>query len=704
MALIGKIRKNSWILVVMVGLGLGGFIIMDVSSAGGPGGNNTFNIGEVNGNPIDWVEFQRAEEALYQNSNIGVYDRRDYLWDYFIDQELVNEEAEEIGLIVGEDEMEELQYGVNISPVVQRNFTSPQTGQMDVQSLNEFRQGYQAGTLAPRYLRVWEFQAEEIEKERKQSKLVTIVKKGIYTPTWLAEKIQEEEGVTVDFRYVMLPYDLVEDAEIEVTDADYEAFLKANSEKYQVEEDTRDVSYVVFDVLPTPEDTVLLLEKMADLIRDFKATEEDSIFAINNLGGYDGAYLTLDQLPPVAADTVFSLDSGDVYGPYVDQGSYWAVKSLGQRAIPDSVRSRHILLSIQTQEQVAGALALADSLVGVLQEDISKFPELARQYSGDQGSAANDGDLGFVALNAFVKPMNDHLFFSDAQPGEVTRVVSQFGLHIVEVLERKFDSNTIGVRTASVREPIIPSEATQDMMYDDVLEFAGLNRTLETLTETVNNDPDLTLESFKNLKMNDYRIGDLGSGSSSRDIVQWLFDNDTKKGQVAPEVFIYEDPVNYFNAKYVVAALEDVHDAGLAEPSQVMDLIEGEVKNEKKADILLGRVSGSTLDAIAAEFDVAIDSVENVSFGTDFMRNIGDEKAVLGTSMAMDMNEVSKPIIGKNGVFVIQLTNTDSGGLAQNILRLRRQGSFQIANAADFELLTAMREEAKIKDMRNQFY
>jgi hypothetical protein len=127
MALIGKIRNNMWFVIILLALGLGGFVFMDISSVNSLGGGNQFNVGKVNGTEIDWVEFQKAQEALYSGSTVDVYDQRDFVWSYFVEEAIISAEAEQIGLNVGDAEMDELQFGTRLSPVVQRNFTDPQT-------------------------------------------------------------------------------------------------------------------------------------------------------------------------------------------------------------------------------------------------------------------------------------------------------------------------------------------------------------------------------------------------------------------------------------------------------------------------------------------------------------------------------------------------------------------------------------------------
>ena len=79
MALISKIRKHSWLLILMLALGLGGFVAMDMVGAASKASGNQFTIGQVNGEKLDWNEFQRAERILYPNATGDVYGQRNYI-------------------------------------------------------------------------------------------------------------------------------------------------------------------------------------------------------------------------------------------------------------------------------------------------------------------------------------------------------------------------------------------------------------------------------------------------------------------------------------------------------------------------------------------------------------------------------------------------------------------------------------------------
>ena len=110
------------------------------------------------------------------------------------------------------------------------------------------------------------------------------------------------------------------------------------------------------------------------------------------------------------------------------------------------------------------------------------------------------------------------------------------------------------------------------------------------------------------------------------------------------------------------------------------------------------------INTLQSRFLVDVDSVANVNLSSQIMSGIGDEPKVLGTAMKMEVGETSKPIIGVNGVYVIHVTKHIPASAAQNIGRLRLQGSFQVASAAEFEFLDAMESNAKVDDFRFKFY
>ncbi|MCB0586903.1 MAG: peptidyl-prolyl cis-trans isomerase, partial [Phaeodactylibacter sp.] len=342
MALISKIRKNSWVLVVLIGLGLAGFIIMDMTSGKqSVFGSSQFTIGEIDGEKVDWNQFNRVEQVLYGNSGGEVFSRRKQLWDYFVEEAIVKEEADALGLDVSRQELMDLQFGANPSPVIRQRFSDPNTRQVNFQQLNQIKTAIENGTFTDPQMRAfWAHQEKEIVKARLQSKINNMVVKAIYTPTWMAEMGHNDQNLSIDMAYVKIPFDEIDNTEVTLSDGDYENYLKNNEARYYQDEETRRVEYAVFDVFPTPEDSTKLREKIAGLIPEFEATENDSSFVERNYGSINGFYLTKEDLSPVIADTAFTLPVGSVYGPYIDQGSYQAMKVLDRVTMADSADTR----------------------------------------------------------------------------------------------------------------------------------------------------------------------------------------------------------------------------------------------------------------------------------------------------------------------------------------------------------------------------
>lgn len=688
----------------MIGLGLGGFVIMDMMSGQQSlfGSSQTI-VGNIEGKKLDWNQFMRTESILYGNSNADVYARRNALWNYYVEEALIEQEADALGLGVGKTELIDLQFGANPSPIIRQRFINPQTGQLDRQQLSEFQAAIQSNTLTdPKIRSFWAHQEKEIIKERLQSKLSNMVSKALYTPTWMAEMGNKDQNSRVNFTYVKVPFDEVDNTEVSLSDEDYANYIKENAARFESDEETRILDYVVFEVKPTPDDSAMWRKQIADLIPEFERTQNDSSFVERNFGNYDPAYVKKSQLSSTISDTVFSIPVGSVYGPYMEANAYLAVKVIDRKVIPDSVQSRHILIRAgNTPLSLMQAQNTVDSLKGLIESGAQTFDSLAVAF-GTDGTAANGGDLGYAAPGMMVKPFNDLIFY-EAEEGKLYSVITQFGVHLVEVTGRKYLTNEVGVKVAYIAQSIVPSEDTQNGIYDDVLEFVGQNRTLKQLNEAVGSNPALSIQSTIPLQRNDFSIGTLGSGQTTRDMIRWAF-LDADKGDVAPEVYIYQDAVEFYNNKYVVAALKSINAPGLPKAADIKEQIELEVINKKKGELLKSQMAGKDLSALAANFDVPIDTARSVSFSSSFIPNVGNEPKVIAAAFSLAQNGVSAPVVGNSGVYVIQLTSKTEAGTATNIPQIRRTMASNIRSQVSFRLMETLRENASIKDRRSRFY
>lgn len=702
MALISKIRKNSWLLVVLIALGLIGFIVMDMTSGQqSVFGSSQTILGDIEGKKLDWNQFYRAEQVLYGNSGGDLYSRRNQLWNYFVEEALVQEEAENLGLGVSKTELLDLQFGTNPSPVIQQRFRNPQTGQIDFQQLNQIKTAIEDGSISqdPRLMSYWAHQEKEIIKERLQSKINNLVAKAIYTPTWMAEMGHQEQSAPIDLAYVKVPFDEIDNTEVTLSDEDYERFLEERAEKYKNDEETRILEYVVFEVKPTPEDSATLRNQVVELIPEFEAAENDSLFTERNYGVAPSTFLTKDALSAAIADTVMNMPAGSVYGPYMDQGKYRAVKLVERRMIADSADTRHILIQAQAPEQFAAAEKTIDSLQNLLVTNQASFDSLAINFSQDPGSASKGGLYEGVTPGQFVPEFNEVLFIT-GDIGELYKVRTSYGWHLVEVLGRS-EATTPRVKVAYLEESIVPLEETQENIEAEVLSFIGENRDLESLRESAASR-GLDLKTSTGLTRNAFTIGELGGGQASRDIVRWAFNANV--GEVSPELYGYQDPVDYYTNKYVVVGLRARQAAGLPAVENIKQEIEQQVINQKKGEMLASQISGTDLNAIAQQFSTKVDTAQNVAFNASFVPSLGFEPRVIGKAYTMAQGSVSEPIQGQTGVFVVKVLSKPTAGQPNNIPELRRTMSSPVQQQVPSRLIQAMKKNADIEDNRSRFY
>jgi parvulin-like peptidyl-prolyl isomerase len=114
----------------------------------------------------------------------------------------------------------------------------------------------------------------------------------------------------------------------------------------------------------------------------------------------------------------------------------------------DQVHSAHILVKTKGQ---------ADSILKTVLKDPSKFAKLAAAFSSDTSNKAKGGDLGFAGRGQFVPAFSNAIFA--AKPGSFIEVHSQFGWHVVHVIQHK--QTTFAQATPQLKTDILKNVRTQ---------------------------------------------------------------------------------------------------------------------------------------------------------------------------------------------------------------------------------------------------
>lgn len=208
----------------------------------------------------------------------------------------------------------------------------------------------------------WVYQENEIIKDCLQSKINMLVFKVIYILIWMVEMGYVEQNVFVSLVYVKVFFDEMDNVEVMFFDVDYEVYLKENVEQYKNEEEMCILEYVVFEVKLMVEDFVVLCNCLVELLFEFEIIKDDIVFMECNYGVLLSIFLIEDVFSVVIKDMVMNMLEGSVYGFYIDQGKYWAVKLVECCMIVDFVDICYILIQVQVFEQFVLVEKIIDSL------------------------------------------------------------------------------------------------------------------------------------------------------------------------------------------------------------------------------------------------------------------------------------------------------------------------------------------------------
>lgn len=199
-------------------------------------------------------------------------------------------------------------------------------------------------------------------------------------------------------------------------------------------------------------DIVTKLRGGADFTQMAMTQSDDA----NALKGGDLGWRTMSEMPTLFVTDASNMATGDIGGPIRSPSGFHIIKMLetkgvGQHTIVKT-KVRHIL--IKTNELVDDAEA-KKRLLALKQRitDGDDFASLARTHSDDKGSALKGGSLDWVGPNDLVKPFEEAM--SKLAINEISEPVqTQFGWHLIQVLDRENKDDSSDYRKNQVRDAI----------------------------------------------------------------------------------------------------------------------------------------------------------------------------------------------------------------------------------------------------------
>ena len=702
MAIIGTIRKHAGLAVALIGIAIIGFVIQD---AFGGRGQSAPPVAVIDGESISYDLFSMQVDQLTdqyiqsQGGNVSLTDAdreqiRNIAWQRMLSDLLMNNACTETGLQVSPDELNDMYYGKFISPILYQYFTNPQTGQYDRQQvmnlINNFSQ------LNPQDQQTLSELERIVKTERLKEKYLYLASQSYYVPKALASLQAAQQSTSVSSRYVSLPYSTVADAEVELNKSDFQKFYNEN--KYMFKQNkSREIAYVVFDVTPTPKDMTDITKDVNELYAEFQQEENipDFVNAVTTGDRFDSLYRNESEVFQ-GWDDLFDAEPGTYFEPRRMGQSFQMAKLMDVQMRPDSMYIHHIFLSYTEAGSQSGrnktqSRQLADSLLKVINANPAQFGDLAVRFSEDPTAQQSRGELGWMLDGTLMSNLNKAALATPA--GKATMAEAPNGFHILYVAQKTQPVKKI--LAAVVNIPIEPSTATTKSVY---------TRANQLMADCHGNVAQMDSAARKiGMRVRKNSVTELASSlpgvNSAREVIRWAFNDDTKEGSVASQVFEMEN-------RYVIAGLSSINEDEYMSLDRAMEMpqIANMVRQNKKFNILAQKMEGNSLETIAQNNNVKIDTVFGMSMNGYPSLN-GYEPKIVGAMCGSTQGQLSKAFQGNNGVFRFIVDNIAAPeATPAEIVRLTNQLEMQYTQSAANRVYSALEEAAVIEDNRGFYF
>lgn len=703
MALIKKIRQRTGLAIGVIAVGLifflvGGDILSPNSTLLG---NSRNYVGEIAGEDVSYEEYiQKIEQIKFsfqQNngrtpSEADMYSIREQAWQAMIVDKVFAKQYEALGLTVSDAELVDMVQGKNIISELRQQLTNPMTGEFDRGQLISFLQSLE--TASPEQLAFWEQQEKTFANARLRIKYDNLLSTSEYATSKEGKLEHKMANSIVDIDHLFIPFYAISDTAVKVSDDELKAYISKNKDKFKVK-NAADLEYVTFDLLPSGEDSAAVISEIKKLTEELRNTSSDSVFAIRNSEG-NGPFVTYgpgEDLPATLTGNVDNIVVGETYGPFLtNRSTYITHKVTSKFDGTPKMRAAHILFGTQdlSEDAKVEVRQNAEKVLKEIQGGLN-FATAAAQY-GQDGTAQRGGDLGWFAKADFVEPFAEAAYAAKST-GLINKLVeTEYGYHIISITELP---KTTSYKIATIELELGPSDATRNDVFRRADSFAaGAGNASEFAANAEK-------ESYRIIQANNVAAfgRNLNNLQNAREVVRWAF-NEASEGKVSP---VFE-----LDNSYIVATLKKRYEEGTATLDQVRAQVLVQVRNDKKAEIIKGKISGkASLEEMQAVFPLesSLDKSPDLRLNASVLPGVGFAPRAIGAAFGLkNPGDISKPIHEDVGIIVIKLNSLTPASEIADYSGYQRQLTSNTSQRTAYMIMMALEELADVKDYRYKFF
>ncbi len=702
MAVLGNLRKNSFVLIAVIGMALFAFVIAGVFD--GSGFQSQEPIGKVNGEELSISDFRNQMDVLKKSYNFNDLQALTTAWDESVRIELLNQEINELGIGSSSDHLE---YFLSQSP----SFNSDErfvndAGLFDVNKFSNFIS--ELKEINPEAYFQWSNQENQFNNQIKANTYFNLISSGLNSTFFEGKKQYFTSNSNANISYVKIPYSSIPDSLVSVKNSEISKYIKDNPEDFE-QESTRSIDYVIFDESPSKKDQNDLrlrlenllnqreeynqVSKLNEVVPGFLTTSDLELFLSENSDvPYDSIYRPKGFFSSDHAQMIFNLDNNQTYGPYTD-GEFLKYSKMIDKKRNGNVRASHILVSYQGAQGASSEITRtkedarkeASRILNLARTNPDSFSSYALEFS-DGPSKSNGGDLGFFQEGMMVKPFNDYVFSN--RVGRIGLVETDFGFHVIKVVAKE---DVVLVGTIGLKN--IPSDRTSDSIFNIASKFEiDLGKSID-INKTAS-DLDFEVKSLNSIGELDH---DLPNMENQRRLVQWLFNEDSSIGDYKR--------FDLSQGGFVIVQINDKQDKGLM-PARLATLtVTPILKNQKKAEIIISENKKyTTLEDLSASNNLEIINVSALNQITPVVSQAGFEPKLVGTAFGLEIGQTSNLIEGETGVYLVKLNSLNSVEELESYSAFENQLTSKLRTNLDFNIVQSLKKSADVVDNRSDYY
>ena len=716
MAALQKIRSKGPLLVIIIGLALFAFIAEEaMRSIQTASSESKQRVGEIYKEKLSVQDFQNmvdeyAEVVKFTNGMGSLNDEqmtqlRDQVWNTYVNNKLIEHEAELLGLTVTDAEVQSIINSGKSPLLMQTPFRNEKTGAFDVNVLKKFLTDYegiksQTTQMPAEYIEyytklynLWTFIEKTIREETLISKYQTLLSKSLLSNKIVNQAAFNDRNNESNILLAALPYTLINDKDIKVDDADLKAKYEEMKESFKQIAETHDIKYIDVEVQASAADKAALDKEMQEAYN--KLTQGGDFAKIVRESGSTISYSELpvskNALPRDIANEIDSMSAGQTKAPYYFAGDNTmnTIKLISKVSAPDSIQFQQI--------QVSGADAAvvkhtADSIMTALNQG-APFDSIAKKY-GQNADKTWMTSRQYEGATMDPENMNFIKTLNKISVNGVEKIDFTQGSIIVKVTDRRamIDKYDIAV----VKRPVEFSKETYTKAYNDFSHFIASNATLKDIEANALKN-GYNLQSRNDLMNSEHYVGGI---RSTQEAMRWIFNEDTDINSVSP---MYECGEN---DHMLVVILTGVHQKGYRSMEDVKDILTKKVMEDKKAEMLKEKMANAKSIADVMKVNGAVsDTINHVSFSAStFVSKVGySEPIISGAASKAENGKFISPLKGNGGVYAFQVLSKNKTAEKYDAKSEEMQQESMNMRAVS-RFVNDLYEKANVKDNRYLFF